>query len=166
MHHICSILDLGTIGGSTATLPNYADVVIESHNIPPWALKACRSLRQPSNLSDIKKRWDELQNKIIPTWNFYAMPHSLLASMGTKRPNRPYWPNPGEEQHVIKRAIMILNQGRNGTLPRIWARQADVDGYDFSPREAAREAKRKEKESTKKHKGPSRAATANKPKGK
>ena len=147
MHHISSILDLGTIEGPRAILPNYADVIIDSKNIPPWAMNACSRIRQRGKLPEINKRWAELQQDIIPTWKFYAMPHSLLASMGDRRPKRPYWPNPGEEQDVIKRGIAILNQARGGTLPRIWASHAKVDGYDYSAKEDAREAKGKEKDS-------------------
>ena len=103
---------------------------------------------------DIDKRWTHLQISVIPTWKFYAMPHSLLSSMGDDRPQRPYWPSPGEqEQDVIERCITILTQGKAGTLPRVWASRAKVDGYDFSPREEAKEAKvRQKKEDNSKQK--------------
>ena len=168
MHHICSILELGSIEGPRSILPNYADVIIESKDIPSWAINICSRMLQRRTFADNKRRWEELQANIIPTWSFYAMPHSLLASMRDGRPERPYWPNPGKERDVIKRAIAILNQAKSGTLPRTWASHAKVDGYVFSPREDAREAKAKNKESkqknAKKHQEPSRAVDVNKTK--
>ena len=164
MQHICSVLDLATIDGPRAVLPNYADVIMEGKNIPRWVISACNRIRQRGTLKDINKRWAELQRDIIPTWKFYAMPHSLLTSMGDRRPKRPYWPNPGEEQDVIQRGIAILEKARSGSLPRIWASHAKVDGYDFSAKEDAREAKEKDSKRVivEKHKEHARIASSSK----
>ena len=112
----------------------------------PWVHRACGLLRISMNKDLVKKRWAHLQTSVIPTWTFYAMPHSLLLSMGDNRTRRPYWPRPGEEeQDVIQRGITILRQGKAGTLPRVWA-CAKVDGYEFFPREEAKKAKIRMKE--------------------
>ena len=67
---------------------------------------------------------------VIPKWRFYAMPHSVLLKLGTKRPVRPYWPDTGDNNVTVEKAIHILEQGRNGTLPRLFAINAP-DGYDY-----------------------------------
>ena len=144
LHHICSVLELGTSEGPISVLPNYADVSLNASNMPSWASHAFNMIRRPMSKEVIKRRWTYLQASWIPTLKFYAMPHSLLSSMGDERPLRPYWPNPGEnELDVIQRGITILTQGQAGTLPRIWASYAKVDGYNFSPKEDVKEAKRR-----------------------
>ena len=73
--------------------------------------------------------------------------------MGEGRPTRSYWPRPGvDEESVIQRGISILTRGRNGDLPRAWASHAKVDGYNFSPKEDAKEAKGKKKDTKSKKK--------------
>ena len=153
LHHICAILELGTSEGCLSILPNYADLELEAEKMPEWAVNAYTKIRKVMSKVGVKKRWAELQQSVAPTWKFYAMPHSLLSSLRKKRPTRPYWPCPGErEQDVIERGITILTQGRNGTLPRIWASRAEVDGYKFSSKQAAQEARMKKKEAARKRK--------------
>ena len=147
LHHICSVLELGTLEGCISVLPNYADVTLKNSNMPSWATLAYNRIRKSMSREEIGRRWAYLQKSVIPTWHFYAMPHSYLSSLGDERPSRPYWPTPGErEQDVLNRCITILTQGKSGTLPRSWVSRAKVDGYDFSPKEDAREAKVKTKE--------------------
>ena len=146
LHHICSVIELGKPEGCVSVLPNYADVSLNEAKMPRWASRASSTIRKTMSKEDIDKRWTHLQISVIPTWKFYAMPHSLLSSMGDNRTRRPYWPRPGEEeQDVIQRGITILRQGKAGTLPRVWA-CAKVDGYEFFPREEAKKAKIKMKE--------------------
>ena len=154
LHHICSIIELGTPDGCISILPSYDRVSLpDAKTMPRWAHNAYRDLCTSMNKEAVKKRWAHLQTSVIPTWTFYTMPHSLLSSMGDNRTRRPYWPRPGEEeQDVIQRGITILTQGKAGTLPRVWASRAKVDGYEFSPREEAKKAKVRMKEEMSKQK--------------
>ena len=153
LHHICAILELGTSEGCLSILPNYADLELEAEKMPEWAVNAYTKIRKVMSKVGVKKRWAELQQSVAPTWKFYAMPHSLLSSLRKKRPTRPYWPCPGErEKDVIDRGIAILKQGRDGTLPRTWVSRALVDGYEFSSKDAAREARMMKKEAALKKK--------------
>ena len=160
LHHICSVLELETADGPTSVLPNYADVDLSTSNMPDWASRAVGKIRTPMSKEGIAKRWTELQSTIMPSWTFYTMPHSLLASLGDARPIRPYWPRPGvSEVDVILRGTSILGRGRTGALPRVWATHAKIDGWAFSPREDAKEAKTKKETKPKKKEG--RAASEN-----
>ena len=147
LHHICSVLELGTLDGCTSVLPDYAEVDLEKSKMPEWAVQAFNTIRKSLSKEQVAERWKEIQQSVAPTWTFYSMPHSLLSSLRKQRPTRPYWPTPGErEQDVIARGVAILRQGRDGTLPRTWASRALVDGYKFSSRQAAKEARMMKKE--------------------
>ena len=153
LHHICSVLELGTAEGPVSILPNYAEVDLDANSMPNWASRAFNKIRKSMSKEEVAKRWNELCTSIIPHWNFYTMPHSILASLCDRRPTRPFWPCPGpDEEDVIQRGIIILARGRDGTLPRVWASGAKVDGYNFSPREDARETKAKAKDTKHKRK--------------
>lgn len=154
LHHICSVIELETTTGPISVLPNYANVDMDVSKIPAWVHRAVNKIRTPMSKDAIGKRWNELQSSAIPSWTFYTMPHSVLASMGDTRPTRPYWPRPGEdEDQVIQHGIAILARGRNGSLPRVWARHAKIDGYHFSPKEDAKETKAKKEIKPKKKDG-------------
>ena len=154
LHHICSILELEEPSGPISVLPNYAEVDLDVRNMPIWASRAVTQIRTSMSKEAIAKRWTELQSLVIPSWTFYTMPHSLLSSLGDARPERAYWPRPGEnEVDVILRGINILARGRNGALHRSWASSAKIDGYSFSPKEDAKEAKIKKETKPKKKEG-------------
>ena len=154
LHHICSVLELEEPNGPISVLPNYAEVNLEVQNMPIWASRAVTTIRTPMSKEAIAKRWTELQTSIIPSWTFYTMPHSLLSSLGDARPERCYWPRPGDsEVDVILRGINILARGRSGALRRSWASRAKLDGYSFSPKEDAKEAKIKKETKPKKKEG-------------
>ena len=109
-------------------------------------------LRHHTDHPFVRPTW--IITSVIPSWTFYTMPHSLLSSLGDARPERPYWPRPGEnEVDVILRGINILARGRNGALHRSWASSAKIDGYSFSPKEDAKEAKIKKETKPKKKEG-------------
>lgn len=144
LHHICSTLELGTLPGPVSVLPDYADVVLDDAPMPAWASRAFNKIRKSMSRDEIAKRWAYLQADVIPKWKFYAMPHSILCDMGSNRPKRAYWPNPGPDAEVIEYGINILSQAQAGTLPRVWASHARIDGYIFDPKEEAREAKEKQ----------------------
>ena len=154
IHHICSVLDLDTVQGPISVLPDYANVELSDDNMPSWAVRAFHKIRKRMGEKVRDSRWVELQASIIPTWTFYAMPHSLLASLGEARPVRSFWPRPGSDHDdVIQRGISILARGRDGTLPRLWASQAKVDGYNYLPKEDVNETKVKKEIKPKKQEG-------------
>ena len=153
LHHICSVLELGTPEGCISVLPDYAGIDLKASKIPKWAINAFNTIRKPLGKDEVKQRWKDIETSLAATWKFYSMPHSLLSSLRKERPKRPYWPCPGErEKDVIDRGIAILKQGRDGTLPRTWVSHALVDGYEFSSKDAAREARMMKKEAALKKK--------------
>lgn len=133
MHHIQSIIELGTDEGAIGTVPNYGTTNILLANIPDWVPAATLTFRRQMSVADIEKRWKTLQKDVIPKWKFYAMPHSVLSKLGTNRPVRPYWPDTGDNKETIAKALQILEAGRNGTLPRMFAVNVQ-DGYDYRRR--------------------------------
>ena len=130
MQHIHGILELGTMQGSTGLLPDYGPTDITTASIPRWALAAAGNIRKEMQGKDVSNRWDHLLTHVIPRWRFYAMPHSVLLSLGPSRPTRPYWPNTGDNKSAIQNVLRILQEGRNGTLPRLFAVNVE-DGYDY-----------------------------------
>ena len=147
MHHIQSIIELGTEEGPIATIPDYGltDIVVSS-NVPEWVYAAAATFRTTMSVAEVDSRWKVLVKDVIPTWRFYAMPHSVLLKPGMKRPVRPYWPDTGDNKVTIERAIEILEAGRNGTLPRLFAINAQ-DGYEYHRRilRAPKQPKSKDK---------------------
>lgn len=136
MHHVQGILELGSIPGAIGVVPDYGLTNIETANVPEWVIRIVASLRKGMNTDDVGKRWDFLRANIVPKWRFYAMPHALLANLGSNRPKRPYWPNPGENKDVLQKVLRILEEGKDGTLPRLFAVNVE-DGYEFSRRKKA-----------------------------
>ena len=130
MQHIQGILELGTMQGSTGLLPDYGPTNIATASVPVWALAAAGNIRKEMQGKDVSDRWDHLLAHVIPHWRFYAMPHSVLLALGPSRPTRPYWPNTGDNRSAITNVLRILQEGRNGTLPRLFAVNVE-DGYDY-----------------------------------
>ena len=132
MHHVNAILELGTMKGSIGVVPDYGRTDIEIADIPAWALAAAGTIRQEMHARDVSDRWDYMVVNIVPRWPFYAMPHSVLVKLGASRPVRPFWPDIGDNTEAVRTAVRILNDGRNGTLPRLFAVNVQ-DGYDYQP---------------------------------
>ena len=130
IQHIQGILELGTMQGSIGLLPDYGSTNVTKASIPRWALSAAGNVRKRMDEKDVSIRWDYLLQHVIPHWRFYAMPHSVLLSLGSSRPTRPYWPNPGDNKSAIQNVLRILQDGRSGTLPRLFAVNVE-DGYDY-----------------------------------
>ena len=133
MQHIQATLDLGTMQGSVGVIPDYGPTNISTASVPSWVLAAPGNIRTDMPAPDLAARWAHLRAHVIPKWRFYAMPHSVLLSLGNSRPTRPYWPNPGDNKSVIQNVLRILQEGRNGTLARLYAVNVE-DGYDYHVR--------------------------------
>lgn len=136
MHHIQGVLELGTLQGSTGVLPDYGLTNIDTAKVPDWVYVVVGSLRKEMKGEEVGKRWDYLRSNVVPNWRFYAMPHAALANLGSNRPTRPYWPNPGDNKAVIEKSLQILRSGKDGTLPRLFAVNVE-DGYQYSRRRNA-----------------------------
>ena len=130
MQHIQGILELGTMQGSTGILPDYGQTNISKASVPRWALAAAGNIRKKMQGKDVAARWDYLLANVIPQWRFYAMPHSVLLSLGSSRPTRPYWPDTGDNKSALQNVLRILQEGRNGTLARLFAVNVE-DGYAY-----------------------------------
>ena len=130
MQHIQGILELGTMQGSIGILPDYGPTNITAATIPRWALAAAGNIRKEMQGKEVSDRWDHLVAHVIPHWRFYAMPHSVLVSLGPSRPRRPYWPDTGDNKVTIQHVLRILQEGRNGTLARLFAVNVE-DGYNY-----------------------------------
>ena len=129
MQHVQGILELGTMQGSTGVLADYGPTNITKASIPRWALAAAGNIRQRKQGKEVAQRWEHLVKHVIPQWRFYAMPHSVLLSLGSSRPTRPYWPDTGDNKSTIQNVLRILQEGHNGTLPRLFAVNVE-DGYN------------------------------------
>ena len=152
MQHIQGILELGTMQGSTGVLPDYGPTNISAATVPRWVLSAAGIVRKEIQGKDVGARWDHLLTHVIPKWRFYAMPHSALLALGPSRPTRPYWPDTGDNKSAIEKVLRIIQEGRNGTLARLYAVNVE-DGYDYhiSRKRALKQPKRPD--TTKRGKG-------------
>lgn len=146
LHHICALLELERPEGPIYVLPNYRGI-----KFPPFDRDLVKYVRQPVAGDDIQDMWQQAR-RLAGMWKFYGYPNEKPVLRTTKRPERDLWPYFANQAETIERVVRILEQGRAGLLPRLWALGC-VDGYDL--------VKRKTTASDKRVKAPGRNSNAN-----